>query len=273
MSRYMTQLGLILCCLIGNMQVGILFDPKSYFLPGIGLGLLATQMSLIGLWGGLGPGLWMTRIPWTLCLTAGIFFAVVIGYQLGHPPLSLEMLVLIFQVLLMATLVSQIPFLLLGRFGKWALIPPTRNEDDSRQLSIRSLLLSTTVLALTVALAQRQFPNVKPQALLQWDPVDSLSLMMVPLVSFLSQLVVGPFLIAYFRTRPFLWREILFGLIACLVGLSALTLVEYEILKAAFGTAYAHRQFLVVCIVFNGTHLFFSALAADILKQDGFRMS
>lgn len=272
LTRYVTQIGLILACLIGNIQLGILFDAETWYLAGLGIGLVSAELSLVGLWGGMGPGLWLTRLPWTICLSVAIFFAATIGYQIAHPPLTMGNLFIMLQVLMVATLAAQLPYLLFNRVGAYSLIPPSESFHSARQLDIRSLLISTAVLAVTVTIAQRQFPAFQPQMLLQRDSVHLTLLILSPLFVLLGQMPVGPMLVLRLSegAAPSL-RLYLWSIVATLL-LLGLAWLEYTLFMIDLGVNLVPKTVFLCCLASNVAHFFFTILFASILGNNGFQV-
>ena len=140
----------ILWLVMGHVVVGLIgafvaYPSRSPTLrAGVFLGLVFSQTSLLGTWGGLGSGPWWKRV-------VGVVFGVgYLGLQLGVSFHELDRITFLWVVA--ATTISALPLLLVRLFGVAIRLDSSAGSVERFQFSIRHLLTLTFVVACLISI-------------------------------------------------------------------------------------------------------------------------
>jgi hypothetical protein len=141
-----------------------LFDrfPINVWLETVLFGICIGQVNLIAVWAVLAPGNIVVRLPWSLLLTAAMWYALVLGNRVAgwDQPLygALFQGILLFS----GVVIAQVPLWIAKRVFRWRLVRgadgPVQVEQGPWQFNIRHLLLATFLLAVALSPLRRVLP-------------------------------------------------------------------------------------------------------------------
>ncbi len=128
------------------------------------MGIWIGQVSLIAVWAVLAPGNLVVRLPWSLLLTAAMWYALVLGFRAdGH--LYRADAIIMGSVLFGSAAIAQIPLWIAKKAFRWRLLPGGAADElpaGPWQFTLQHLLLATFLLAVALSPLRRVLPPPGP---------------------------------------------------------------------------------------------------------------
>jgi hypothetical protein len=244
------------------------------FVLAIAIGICVAQVNLIAIWAALAPGRVLLRLPWSICLAAVMWYAIVLGsrfhglggYRASYGR-SIDMgdAIVLGLIILVGVVVLQIPLWAMSRWFAWRLLPPTGAEfsrDNEQQFNLKHMIVGTLLASLLLGLGRVILPTD------DWSMprLDRELTAIIPAILIVNLLVVVPCIwVAFLRKRIFAAR-----LVAWLVAATIVSILEVAILSAILGPPPS--DVWATFVLFNVTQGLAVIGVLLVLRAAGFRL-
>ena len=250
---------------IGSMTVSE-FTPTllGAIIAGMFIGSCSAQINLIALWASMSAGTTIVRLPWVILLTLLIMLTWL-------PERDAHTWVVIATTIGIAQLVTQVPF----RVASWArgyrvgFLDSRHHAQGSRQFGIKSVMIGTALVALTLSLLRFFLPDDLSLFALKWRIADR-SMVLIPVV-ITNLLTIWPSIWLAFRSENRLSR-IALKLVPFLV-LAAAVELSVMIFMVGAPPGEGWLAILLLLITLNVTQSFGAFAVIRILRRFGFRLT
>jgi hypothetical protein len=133
------------------------FGKLSEVFYGASSGFVFGQVTLLVIWGVLGPEPWSRQLPRSIGLCIFVFYSWIAGTVLGNepPPTDVSFVLVIFAAFMFMILTT--PMWIVRRLLSWRIYALDRRERGSDQFTIRHIMIWTAAIAVLTAIGKVLF--------------------------------------------------------------------------------------------------------------------